>query len=51
LKRLLLNGQNEATIESYMPPVGAGWQERQFDALIAYVKSNQRLSTSPSQGG
>jgi cytochrome c oxidase subunit II len=51
LKRLLLNGQNEATIDSYMPPVGAGWQERQFDALIAYVKSNQRLSTSPAQGG
>jgi cytochrome c oxidase subunit 2 len=51
LKRLLLNGQNEATIDSYMPPVGAGWEERQFDALIAYVKSNQRLSTSPAQGG
>ena len=51
LKRLLLNGQNEPTIESYMPPVGAGWEERQFDALIAYVKSNQRLSTAAGQGG
>ncbi len=51
LKRLLLNGQNEPTIDSYMPPVGAGWEERQFDALIAYVKSNQSLSTSAGQGG
>ena len=51
LKRILLNGQNEETVDGYMPPVGAGWDERQFDALIAYVRSEERLASSPGQGG
>ena len=44
LRRLLLRGQNTDTYESYMPPVGRGWPEHQYDAFIEYVKSNPKLS-------
>ena len=27
-----------------MPPVGRGWPEFQVQALIAYIKSNERLA-------
>ncbi len=41
LRQLLLNGQNRIKpISSYMPPVGRGWNDRQFQALFAYVKQN-----------
>ena len=41
LRRLLLEGQNTiAPISSYMPPVGRGWNDRQFDALFSYLRSN-----------
>jgi cytochrome c oxidase subunit 2 len=41
LRQLLLNGQNRIKpISNYMPPVGRGWTNEQFDALFAYVKQN-----------
>jgi hypothetical protein len=49
LKALLENGQNTTQFESYMPPVGLGWTGRQYDALIAYIKAEPKLSAP--QGG
>jgi cytochrome c oxidase subunit 2 len=41
LRQLLLNGQNRiAPISSYMPPVGRGWNNRQFAALSVYLRRN-----------
>jgi len=41
LKNLLENGQNRiAPTESYMPPVGRGWTDRQFAALDLYLRRN-----------
>ena len=41
LRQLLLNGQNRIKpIANYMPPVARGWTDRQFSALLAYVKQN-----------
>jgi cytochrome c oxidase subunit 2 len=41
LRLLLLHGQNRiAPTANYMPPVGRGWTNRQFDALTAYMKEN-----------
>jgi cytochrome c oxidase subunit 2 len=41
LRALLLNGQNRiAPISEYMPPVGRGWTEAQFQALFAYLKQS-----------
>jgi cytochrome c oxidase subunit II len=41
LRSLLERGQNQsAPISSYMPPVGRGWNQRQFAALFAYLKNN-----------
>jgi cytochrome c oxidase subunit 2 len=40
LRELLVNGRNQTKpISSYMPPVARGWNEKQFAALEAYVKS------------
>jgi cytochrome c oxidase subunit 2 len=50
LKNLLLSGQDLPTFDGYMPAVGAGWQDRQFEALLAYIKSNKQLSTAPTPG-
>ena len=44
LRQLLLEGQDTETWESYMPPVGRGWPDHQYEALIAYVESNPTLS-------
>jgi cytochrome c oxidase subunit 2 len=44
LRRLLLEGQNTDAYESYMPPVGRGWPEHQFDALLEYMRSSSTLS-------
>jgi cytochrome c oxidase subunit II len=41
---LLSKGQDTAQFPSYMPPVGLGWNGKQYDALIAYVKATQALS-------
>jgi cytochrome c oxidase subunit II len=51
LRELLLNGQNQPDIESYMPAVGTGWQDFQFEALFEYIQSNEQLSTPPGQQG
>jgi cytochrome c oxidase subunit 2 len=41
LRELLVNGRNQTPpIQNYMPPVGRGWNEKQFAALEAYVKKN-----------
>jgi cytochrome c553 len=40
LRELLVNGRNQTKpISSYMPPVGRGWNEKQFAGLEAYLKS------------
>jgi cytochrome c oxidase subunit 2 len=49
LRSLLRDGQDTPELESYMPPVGLGWTEAQFDALIAYVEATPELSAA--QGG
>src|SRR5439155_3797678 len=50
LKTLLLQGQNRIKpISAYMPPVGRGWTDAQFQALFAYVKQNVYKGT-PSGG-
>jgi cytochrome c oxidase subunit II len=54
LRDLLMNGQNTAQFEGYMPPVGAGWPDDQISALIAYVKATPKISApqgGPSGGG
>jgi cytochrome c oxidase subunit II len=50
LRTLLLTGQDTPQLDSYMPAVGTGWQNRQFEALLAYLESNEQLSTPPEQG-
>jgi cytochrome c oxidase subunit 2 len=50
LRRLLVNGQNTlAPISNYMPPVGLGWTDRQFQALDAYLKDH--VYKGSSSGG
>jgi cytochrome c oxidase subunit 2 len=48
LRTLLLNGQNTPQFESYMPAVAIGWPDRQFTALMDYIKSSKTLSTAPA---
>jgi cytochrome c oxidase subunit 2 len=48
LRTLLLNGQDTAQFDSYMPPVAIGWPDRQFQALLDYIKSQKALSTAPA---
>jgi len=49
LRDLLYTGQDLPTFDSYMPAVGAGWSDRQLEALVAYLKSNDQLSSAPQQ--
>jgi cytochrome c oxidase subunit II len=51
LRGLLLTGQNQPDIESYMPAVGTGWADFQFEALLEYIQSNEQLSTPAGQQG
>ncbi len=51
LRRIVYEGQNLDTIEGYMPPVGEGWTERQIEALVAYVESNEALSGGGEASG
>jgi cytochrome c oxidase subunit II len=47
LRKLLLSGQNVSPpTSSYMPPVARGWNDKQFDALFAYLKQNVYKGTS-----
>jgi cytochrome c oxidase subunit II len=49
LTELLENGQDTPDNESYMPPVGRGWPDFQVEALIEYVRSNERLAPPQQQ--
>lgn len=41
LRTLLIEGQNRTKpLAAYMPPVGRGWTDAQFDALFEYLKQN-----------
>jgi cytochrome c oxidase subunit II len=41
LRTLLTQGLNRSgSVSSYMPPVGKGWTDAQFNALMTYVKAN-----------
>ncbi|MGH9321184.1 MAG: cytochrome c oxidase subunit II [Vicinamibacteria bacterium] len=50
MRRLLLEGQDTDAAESYMPPVGRGWPERQFEALLQYLRASTTLSGEKSRG-
>jgi cytochrome c oxidase subunit 2 len=44
MRTLLREGQDTETFASYMPPnLGAGWPDRQFEALIAYFRATRSL--------
>jgi cytochrome c oxidase subunit II len=51
LRNLLLTGQDQPDIESYMPAVGTGWEDFQFEALFEYIQSSEALSVAPGQQG
>jgi cytochrome c oxidase subunit II len=53
LTELLENGLDTPDAEHYMPPVGRGWPKFQVQALIAYIRSNERLAPpqAPAQEG
>jgi cytochrome c oxidase subunit 2 len=53
LTALWEEGQDKPNLEGYMPPVGRGWPEFQVQALIAYIRSNERLAEpqQPEQDG
>ena len=51
LRDLLLTGQDTPQFDYYMPPVGRGWPPEQFEALMAYIESNETLSTPPTTTG
>jgi mono/diheme cytochrome c family protein len=41
LRRLLENGQNVLKpVQNYMPPVGRGWTDAQFTALMAFIRTH-----------
>jgi cytochrome c oxidase subunit II len=44
LTELLDDGQDSPDNEGYMPPVGRGWPDFQVEALIEYIRSNERLA-------
>ena len=44
LADLLENGQDTPAFDGYMPPVGRGWPGFQLDALVAYIRSNEKLA-------
>jgi mono/diheme cytochrome c family protein len=50
LIRLLNEGVNTTALPGYMPPVGIGWDGRQYDALIAYIRSSPTLGGEQQQG-
>jgi cytochrome c oxidase subunit 2 len=47
LIRLLSEGQDTAEIPDYMPAVGLGWDGRQYDALVAYIRATPELREPP----
>jgi cytochrome c oxidase subunit 2 len=51
LEPLLFEGQDTPDNPGYMPPVGRGWQDRQIDAILAYLKSQPKLLEGETSGG
>ena len=51
LRELLENGLDTPDVEYSMPPVGRGWPEFQYRALVAYIRQNERLAPPPAQEG
>lgn len=51
LLELLENGLDTPDVEGSMPPVGRGWPPFQVQALIAYIRQNDRLAAPQQQGG
>jgi cytochrome c oxidase subunit 2 len=49
LRQLLLSGQNRPDLAGYMPAVGTGWEDFQFEALLGYIQSSEQLSAPPGQ--
>ena len=50
LTALLEEGQDKPNFDGYMPPVGRGWPAFQVEALIAYIRSNERLAEPQPAG-
>jgi cytochrome c oxidase subunit 2 len=50
LRDLLTTGQDLPENEGFMPAVGLGWPERQYDALLEFIEANPTLSGAPSGG-
>lgn len=50
LRDLLLTGQDTPAFSGYMPPVGLGWPDFQREALVAYIRSNQKLAPAAQEG-
>jgi cytochrome c oxidase subunit II len=44
LLELLNEGQDTPDFDGYMPPVGRGWPNFQLAALMAYIRSNEKLA-------
>ncbi|MGH2994870.1 MAG: cytochrome c oxidase subunit II [Gaiellaceae bacterium] len=51
LIRLLREGQDTPALAGFMPRVGRGWPDAQYDALIAYVKSVPKLAGGGNGSG
>jgi cytochrome c oxidase subunit II len=51
LIQLLSQGQDTPSFDDYMPAVGLGWTGAQYDALIAYIRSDPQLSGQEEQDG
>jgi cytochrome c oxidase subunit II len=51
LRDLLENGQDTPTFSGYMPPVGRGWPDFQLRALVAFIRSNEKLAGPAAQQG
>lgn len=49
LRTLLTEGQDRPNLEGAMPAVGRGWPDFQVEALIDYVRSNERLAPAQQQ--
>jgi cytochrome c oxidase subunit 2 len=51
LLTLLHEGQNQSSLQGFMPPVGLGWPDRQVDALYEYLTTDPTLAGGAAGGG
>jgi cytochrome c oxidase subunit 2 len=49
LEALGRDGQDTPAFDGSMPPVGRGWPDHQYEALMAYVQSNEKLAGPAGQ--